>query len=83
MFSYSKFFKTFLFYHIHFILGSPYILNVEWLEESMKLKRPASEELFLFEAKDAVPKKNIETPASPLSKKVLIKYFIEVINLYS
>lgn len=49
----------------------------------MKLKRPASEELFLFEAKDAVPKKNIETPASPLSKKVLIKYFIEVINLYS
>ncbi|XP_018314728.1 DNA topoisomerase 2-binding protein 1-A isoform X2 [Mycetomoellerius zeteki] len=49
----------------------PYILNVEWLEESMKLKRPASEELFLFEAKDAVPKKNIETPASPLSKKNL------------
>ncbi|XP_018339764.1 PREDICTED: DNA topoisomerase 2-binding protein 1-A isoform X3 [Trachymyrmex septentrionalis] len=49
----------------------PYILNVEWLEESMKLKRPASEELFLFEVKDAVSKKNIETPASPLSKKNL------------
>ncbi|KAG5323618.1 TOPB1 protein, partial [Pseudoatta argentina] len=49
----------------------PYILNVEWLEESMKLKRPASEELFLFEVKNAVSKKNIETPASPLSKKNL------------
>ncbi|XP_011691670.1 PREDICTED: DNA topoisomerase 2-binding protein 1 isoform X2 [Wasmannia auropunctata] len=48
----------------------PYILNVEWLEESMKLKRPASEELFLFEAKGEA-KKNIETPASPLSKKNL------------
>jgi len=45
-------------------------LNIEWLEESMKLKRPASEELFLFEAKGAASKKNIETPASPLSKKV-------------
>ncbi|TGZ37603.1 DNA topoisomerase 2-binding protein 1 [Temnothorax longispinosus] len=49
----------------------PYILNIEWLEESMKLKRPASEELFLFEAKGGAPKKNVETPASPLSKKNL------------
>ncbi|XP_012528474.1 DNA topoisomerase 2-binding protein 1 isoform X2 [Monomorium pharaonis] len=49
----------------------PYVLNIEWLEESMKLKRPASEELFLFEAKDEASKKNIETPASPLSKKNL------------
>lgn len=49
----------------------PYILNIEWLEESMKLKRPASEELFLFEAKGGASKKNFETPASPLSKKNL------------
>jgi len=75
----SSIFASFIIY----ILDSPYILNVEWLEESMKLKRPASEELFLFEVKDAVSKKNIETPASPLSKKVLIKYYIEVTNLYS
>lgn len=35
----------------------------------MKLKRPAPEERFLFETKGEAPK-NIETPASPLSKKV-------------
>ncbi|KAL6258449.1 hypothetical protein P5V15_010405 [Pogonomyrmex californicus] len=49
----------------------PYILKVEWLEKSMKLKRPASEEHFLFEVKDGVSKNNIGTPASPLSKKNL------------
>lgn len=48
----------------------------------MKLKRPASEDLFLFEAKGGAPKKSIETPASPLSKKVhLIKCFIVIENL--
>lgn len=56
-------------------MGSPYILNIEWLEESMKLKRPASEELFLFNTKGEASKKSIETPASPLSKKVLDKTF--------
>ncbi|KAH0952086.1 hypothetical protein HN011_008630 [Eciton burchellii] len=51
---------------------SPYILSIEWLEESMKLKRPAPEERFLFETRNVVSKKNIqETPASPLSKKNL------------
>ncbi|XP_011139690.1 DNA topoisomerase 2-binding protein 1-B isoform X2 [Harpegnathos saltator] len=49
----------------------PYVLSIEWLEESMKLKRPAPEERFLFETKGGAPKKNIETPASPLSKKNL------------
>ncbi|XP_011866675.1 PREDICTED: DNA topoisomerase 2-binding protein 1 isoform X2 [Vollenhovia emeryi] len=49
----------------------PYILNVEWLEQSMKLKRPASEECYLFETKDGASKTTIETPASPLSKKNL------------
>lgn len=52
------------------VWNSPYILSIEWLEESMKLKRPAPEERFLFEMKGGVLKKNIETPASPLSKKV-------------
>lgn len=51
------------------VSGSPYVLSIEWLEESMKLRRPAPEEHFLFETKGGVPK-NIETPASPLSKKV-------------
>ncbi|RLU18231.1 hypothetical protein DMN91_008587 [Ooceraea biroi] len=50
---------------------SPYVLSIEWLEESMKLKRPAPEEHFLFESKSGASKKNIETPASPLSKKNL------------
>lgn len=78
----SPYFQFLIFYHIFFILSSPYILNIEWLEESMKLKRPASEELFLFEIKDGAFKKNIETPASPLSKKVyLMKCFIIIINL--
>jgi len=36
----------------------------------MKLKRPAPEDRFLFEVKNGTPKKNIETPASPLSQKV-------------
>ncbi|XP_072746156.1 DNA topoisomerase 2-binding protein 1-A isoform X2 [Anoplolepis gracilipes] len=49
----------------------PYILNVEWLEESMKLKRPAPEDRFLFKVKSGTPKKNVETPASPLSQKNL------------
>ncbi|XP_012219736.2 DNA topoisomerase 2-binding protein 1 isoform X1 [Linepithema humile] len=49
----------------------PYILSINWLEESIKFKRPASEELFLFETKGAVLKKNTETLASPLSKKNL------------
>ncbi|CAL1689646.1 unnamed protein product [Lasius platythorax] len=49
----------------------PYVLNIEWLEESMKLKRPAPEDRFLFEVKSGTPKKNIETPASPLSQKNL------------
>ncbi|XP_014482988.1 PREDICTED: DNA topoisomerase 2-binding protein 1-A isoform X2 [Dinoponera quadriceps] len=49
----------------------PYVLSIEWLEESMKLKRPAPEECFLFETKGGAPKKSIETPASPLSKKNL------------
>ncbi|XP_032667662.1 DNA topoisomerase 2-binding protein 1 isoform X2 [Odontomachus brunneus] len=49
----------------------PYVLSIEWLEESMKLKRPAQEEHFSLETKGGVPKKNVETPASPLSKKNL------------
>ncbi|XP_050451407.1 DNA topoisomerase 2-binding protein 1-A isoform X2 [Cataglyphis hispanica] len=49
----------------------PYILNIEWLEESMKLKRPAPEDRFLFKVKSETPKKNNETPASPLSQKNL------------
>ncbi|XP_020299565.1 DNA topoisomerase 2-binding protein 1 isoform X3 [Pseudomyrmex gracilis] len=47
------------------------IVSIEWLEESMKLKRPAPEERFLFEARDEAPKTIVGTPASPLSKKNL------------
>ncbi|KAF3420403.1 hypothetical protein E2986_06198 [Frieseomelitta varia] len=48
----------------------PYILTLEWLEESIKLKRPAPEENFLCEQKyNAVQK--ITEPPSPLSKKNL------------
>jgi len=58
-----------MFFYIY-ILNSPYILSIEWLEESMKLRRPAPEECFLFETRNVTSKKNIqETPASPLSKK--------------
>ena len=52
------------------ILSSPYILNLEWLEQSIKLKRPAPEENFLFEAIHSVMQKAPEPP-SPLSKKNL------------
>ncbi|XP_029032844.2 DNA topoisomerase 2-binding protein 1 isoform X2 [Osmia bicornis bicornis] len=48
----------------------PYILNLEWLEQSIKLKRPAPEENFLFEALHSVMQKAPEPP-SPLSKKNL------------
>ncbi|XP_071855891.1 mutagen-sensitive 101 [Bombus fervidus] len=48
----------------------PYILTLEWLEESVKLKRPAPEENFLCGQKNTVVQKVTE-PASPLSKKNL------------
>ncbi|CAK9821901.1 DNA topoisomerase 2-binding protein 1-A [Anthophora retusa] len=48
----------------------PYILTLEWLEESIKLKRPAPEENFLCEQKSGVAQKVTEPP-SPLSKKNL------------
>ncbi|KOC70830.1 DNA topoisomerase 2-binding protein 1-A [Habropoda laboriosa] len=48
----------------------PYILTLEWLEESIKLKRPAPEENFLCEQKSGVVQKVTEPP-SPLSKKNL------------
>lgn len=51
------------------IIYSPYILTLEWLEESVKLKRPAPEENFLCGQKNTVVQKVTE-PASPLSKKV-------------
>ncbi|XP_012272472.1 DNA topoisomerase 2-binding protein 1-B isoform X3 [Orussus abietinus] len=49
---------------------SPYVLHLDWLEESMKLKRPAAEENYLCEPKDDTSSKPKE-PASPLSKKNL------------
>ncbi|XP_035738544.1 DNA topoisomerase 2-binding protein 1-A-like isoform X1 [Vespa mandarinia] len=51
----------------------PYMLNVNWIEESMKLKRPAPEEQFLYESKgfDTTTKTSNEPPPSPLSKKNL------------
>lgn len=49
----------------------PYILTIDWIEESMKLKRPAPEEKYLYETKGNPSKKNNEPPPSPLSKKNL------------
>ncbi|XP_076160180.1 mutagen-sensitive 101 isoform X1 [Ptiloglossa arizonensis] len=48
----------------------PYILTLEWLEESIKLKRPALEENFLFQQKSNIIQKPTEPP-SPLSKRNL------------
>lgn len=48
----------------------PYILTLEWLEESIKLKRPAPEENFLCGEKNITIQK-ITEPPSPLSKKNL------------
>ncbi|XP_033225645.1 DNA topoisomerase 2-binding protein 1 isoform X2 [Belonocnema kinseyi] len=47
----------------------PHIVNIKWLDESMKLKHPAPEEDFLIESDD-VPQK-VPEPPSPLSKKNL------------
>ncbi|XP_076627119.1 mutagen-sensitive 101 isoform X1 [Colletes latitarsis] len=48
----------------------PYILTLEWLEESVKLKRPAPEENFLFQQKcNVIP--TATEPQSPLSKRNL------------
>ncbi|XP_015175176.1 PREDICTED: DNA topoisomerase 2-binding protein 1 isoform X3 [Polistes dominula] len=50
----------------------PHILNINWIEESMKLKKPAPEEQFLFfKSKGSITKTNNEPPPSPLSKKNL------------
>ncbi|KAI4486795.1 hypothetical protein M0804_006165 [Polistes exclamans] len=50
----------------------PHILNINWIEESMKLKRPAPEEQFLFfKSKTNTTKTINEPPPSPLSKKNL------------
>ncbi|XP_076286587.1 mutagen-sensitive 101 isoform X2 [Lasioglossum baleicum] len=48
----------------------PHILTLEWLEESMKLKRPAPEDNYLFVQKHSVVEK-VPEPPSPLSKKNL------------
>nr|XP_012145489.1 PREDICTED: DNA topoisomerase 2-binding protein 1 [Megachile rotundata]XP_012145498.1 PREDICTED: DNA topoisomerase 2-binding protein 1 [Megachile rotundata] len=48
----------------------PFILTLEWLEQSIKLKRPAPEENFLFEEINSAMQKPPEPP-SPLSKKNL------------
>ncbi|OAD60789.1 DNA topoisomerase 2-binding protein 1-A [Eufriesea mexicana] len=47
----------------------PYILSLEWLEESIKLKRPAPEENFLSEQKSIMDEKVTEPP-SPLNRKL-------------
>ncbi|XP_023318938.1 DNA topoisomerase 2-binding protein 1-A isoform X3 [Trichogramma pretiosum] len=49
----------------------PYILQVEWLEECMKLKQPAPEDKYLFDMKDKKKLGVSEPPPSPLSKKNL------------
>ncbi|XP_015595302.1 DNA topoisomerase 2-binding protein 1-A isoform X2 [Cephus cinctus] len=46
------------------------LLKINWLEESIKLKRPAAEEAFLYEEEKTVSEKPVEPP-SPLSKKSL------------
>ncbi|XP_076653820.1 mutagen-sensitive 101 [Halictus rubicundus] len=48
----------------------PHILTLEWLEESMKLKRPAPEENYIFVQKHSVVEK-VPEPPSPLSKRNL------------
>ncbi|XP_033326690.2 mutagen-sensitive 101 [Megalopta genalis] len=47
-----------------------HILTSEWLEESMKLKRPAPEENYLFVQKHG-PAQKVPEPPSPLSKRNL------------
>ncbi|XP_015431486.1 PREDICTED: DNA topoisomerase 2-binding protein 1 [Dufourea novaeangliae] len=48
----------------------PYILTLEWLAESIKLKRPAPEENYLFEQQNNIVQK-VPEPPSPLSKRNL------------
>ncbi|XP_053987839.1 DNA topoisomerase 2-binding protein 1-A isoform X1 [Hylaeus volcanicus] len=48
----------------------PYTLSLEWLEESIKLKRPAPEENFLFQRKCNIAE-TVPEPPSPLSKRNL------------
>ncbi|XP_015119451.1 DNA topoisomerase 2-binding protein 1 isoform X2 [Diachasma alloeum] len=47
----------------------PHILNIQWLEESIKLKKPAPEESFAYVRKEEPNR--VELPSSPLSKKNL------------
>lgn len=54
-----------------YVILSPYMLNINWIEESMKLKRPAPEEKFVYESKGNTTKTSNEPPPSPLSKKVI------------
>ncbi|XP_011313192.1 DNA topoisomerase 2-binding protein 1 isoform X2 [Fopius arisanus] len=46
----------------------PHVLKIQWLEESIKMKKPAPEEAFVFDRKE---ESNAEPPPSPLSKKNL------------
>ncbi|XP_034950082.1 DNA topoisomerase 2-binding protein 1 isoform X2 [Chelonus insularis] len=49
---------------------NPHILTVNWLEKSMKLKKPAPEDDFILPRKENI-NTQITEPASPLSKKSL------------
>ncbi|XP_017886293.1 DNA topoisomerase 2-binding protein 1 isoform X2 [Ceratina calcarata] len=49
---------------------SPYILTIDWLEQSIKLKQPAPEENFFCEQRNNTIQNVTEAP-SPLSKKNL------------
>lgn len=49
----------------------PHIITIDWLEESIKLKKPAPEELYQVDAQEKISIKNTDPPPSPLSKKSL------------
>ena len=62
---------NFLFFLNKYSHHSPYILSLDWLEASIKLKRPAPEEKYILDKTQNSNARSAEPP-SPLSKKVKI-----------
>lgn len=69
------------FFFVIFAL-SPHILSLGWLEESLRLQRPAPEEHFVDE-KAPSPEVKPAEPPSPLSKKVKNQNSVETFEMFS
>lgn len=72
-----NFFLLFIYFqntfYPRFLNFRPHIININWLEESIKLNQPAAEECFFVETEETLRK--VEQPPSPLCKKVKICQF--------